>query len=190
MADVRTRTIGAAGAGGPALRPATVADAAAGALTAGVVLGVVGALGLWAHQPWLFPSLGPTIVLQHASPHHGAGSLWNTLVGHAIGAAAGFAAVWITGAVHMTPEMATGVLTAPRVWATALAIALTILGGSLARADHPPAAATTMLISLGAFKPNWDSAAVLAVGIVATAVLGSLARGWHRGRRTVRPVSG
>jgi hypothetical protein len=140
---------------------------------------------LWAHEPWLFPSLGPTIVLQHASPHRGAGSLRNTLIGHAIGAAAGFFAVAITGAIHVPPEIGTGVLSAPRVAATALAIALTIFGQALAKADHPPAAATTMLISLGGFSATWHSVGILAIGVGITATLGHFARGWHRRRRDV-----
>lgn len=48
-----------------------------------------GVLGMWAHQPWLFPSLGPTIFLQTVTPNESAARPWNTVRGHGVGIAAG-----------------------------------------------------------------------------------------------------
>lgn len=70
------------------------------------------------------------------------------LVGHAVGVAPAAIAVAVTGAAH-TPPMNSGVLAPERVWASVLAIVLLILGEKLAKAGHPPAAATALLITLG-----------------------------------------
>jgi len=67
-------------------------------------MGAIGALGLWAGQAWLFPSLGPTIFLQAVTPHEPSAQLWNTLAGHAVGVAAGFGALFLFGALSGYPE--------------------------------------------------------------------------------------
>ena len=55
-----------------------------------VITGIVGGLGLEFQQPWLFPSLGPTIFIHTVTPKQEAARPWNTFVGHGIGAAAAF----------------------------------------------------------------------------------------------------
>ena len=52
-----------------------------------VISGIIGGLGLAFQQPWLFPSLGPTIFIHTVTPNHEAARRWNTFVGHGIGAA-------------------------------------------------------------------------------------------------------
>jgi len=123
-------------------------------LLSALVMGVIGALGLWAGQAWLFPSLGPTIFLQAVTPHEPAARAWNTLAGHAIGVVAGFAAVFLFGAEHAPPALSTDVLSASRVAATAVAVGATVALQLAAKAQHPPAAATTMLITLGGLAPD------------------------------------
>jgi len=63
-----------------------------------------------------------------------------------------------------------------RVWASGLAIVLTMLGIALARASHPPAAATTLLISLGGFRPTVHDALTIAAGVLVVAVVGEALR--------------
>jgi hypothetical protein len=67
-------------------------------LLSAAVMAVVGMLGSWVGQPWLFPSLGPTIFLQAVTPDEPAARPWSTLSGHALGLAAGFAALYLFGA--------------------------------------------------------------------------------------------
>ena len=161
----------------PAISPAYAV------LLSALVMGIIVALGLWAGQAWLFPSLGPTIFLQAVTPREPAARPWNTLAGHAIGVAAGFAALFLCGAQHAPPVMSTDTLSAGRVAATALAVGATVAVQLAARAQHPPAAATTMLITLGGLKPDLETVLVIAIGVALVAALGEGARLLHPDRR-------
>lgn len=143
-------------------------------------------LGLWMEQPWLFPSLGPTIFLQAVTPDQPAARPWNTLVGHAVGVVAGFAALYLLGAQADPPTLSAGVLTIGRVAATALAVGATIALQLALSAQHPPAAATTMLITLGGLRPEWSTVGLITVGVTLVATLGEGTRLLHpeRGRRS------
>ena len=130
-----------------------------------VITGIVGGLGLAFQQPWLFPSIGPTIFVHTVTPNQAAARPWNTFVGHAIGAAAAFLSLALFGALHAPSAMVAGQVTASRIAASALAVALTIGGQIPARAGHAPAAATTLLITLGGFRADFATVVVLVVGI-------------------------
>ncbi|EYD77710.1 hypothetical protein Rumeso_00668 [Rubellimicrobium mesophilum DSM 19309] len=147
------------------------------------VMVVIGLLGLWAGKPWLFPSLGPTIFLQAVTPDQPSARPWNTLTGHALGVIAGFAALFLLHAQNDPPTLSAGVLTGGRVAATALAVGLTVALQLALKAEHPPAAATTMLISLGGLKPDWSTVLVIAAGVVTVAVLGEGVRWLHPNRK-------
>jgi CBS-domain-containing membrane protein len=69
------------------------------------------------------------------------------------------------GAVNAPSAMVSGQVTASRIAASALAVALTIGGQIPARAGHAPAAATTLLITLGGFRADFATVVVLVVGI-------------------------
>ncbi len=76
-----------------------------------VITGIVGGLGLAFQQPWLFPSLGPTIFVHTVTPQQEAARPWNTFVGHAIGAAAAFLSLTLFGALHAPSAMTSGQVT-------------------------------------------------------------------------------
>jgi hypothetical protein len=150
----------------------------AAALSA-LVIAVIGGLGLAAGVPWLLPSLGPTIALQSASPDLPASRLRSVLVGHAVGLVSGFVAVYVTGA-YADPAVTGGAaLTAARVAAAVLAIALSMSGDALTGAQHPPAQATTLLVALGAVAPTLQGALTVAAGVVLVAALGEAVRRWR-----------
>lgn len=136
-----------------------------------VITGIVGGLGLAFQQPWLFPSLGPTIFIHTVTPHQAAARPWNTFVGHAIGAAAAFLSLALFGALHAPSAMASGQVTFSRVAASALAVALTISAQIPARAGHAPAAATTLLITLGGLQADVATVVVLVIGIGVSTLL-------------------
>lgn len=98
-------------------------------------------------QPFLFPSLGPTAFLLFYTPLAPAASPRNTIAGHLVGVVAGYAALAAFGLLHAGP--AGSHVTASRVGAAALSLGLT--AGSMAwlRVPHPPAGATTLIVSLG-----------------------------------------
>ncbi|GHF44024.1 CBS-domain-containing membrane protein [Deinococcus metalli] len=165
--------------GKPDEHRAAIPDVVWAPLAAGALLLVVGGIGLLAHQPLLFPSLGPTAFLQTETPDQPSARAYNSVVGHAMGLLAGFLAVWLFGASSAPSVLATHTLTSPRVWASALAIILTVLVGLLLRASHPPAAATTLLASLGGFPPTVRSAVTVMAGVLIVTALGELLRRWR-----------
>ena len=130
-----------------------------------MITGIVGGLGLAFQEPWLFPSLGPTIFIHTVTPNQDAARPWNTFVGHAVGAAAAFASLALFGALHAPSAMIGGQVTAARIVASALAVALTIGGQIPLKAGHAPAAATTLLITLGGLPADLATIGVLVIGI-------------------------
>jgi hypothetical protein len=130
-----------------------------------VITGIVGGLGLTFQQPWLFPSLGPTIFIHTVTPNQEAARPWNTFVGHGIGAAAAFLSLALFGALHAPSAMIGGQVDFARIAASALAVALTIGGQIPARAGHAPATATTLLITLGGFPADLATIGILVIGI-------------------------
>jgi hypothetical protein len=145
-------------------------------------MGAIGLLGLWFRQPWLFPSLGPTIFLQAVTPDAPGARLWNTLAGHAIGVAAGFGALFLFAGQNAPTPLTSDVLAVSRIAATVLAVGATVGVQLAVSAQHPPAAATTMLITLGGLKPDVQTVWAIAVGVMLVAVLGEGARLAHPAR--------
>ncbi|HET9085496.1 MAG TPA: HPP family protein [Candidatus Limnocylindrales bacterium] len=151
-------------------------------MSAALIL-LVGLLGLATGRPWLGPSLGPTVILVTMMPAHPTARGWNIIAGHLIGLAAGIAAVALLGAQNAPNPIQTGQLEPVRVAAATLAILLTSLGGIIARASHPPAAATTLLVALGAIaKPEQVLATI--VGVLIVAVAGEAVRRYRLDRPT------
>ena len=70
------------------------------------------------------------------------------MIGHGVGVLAGYFSLVVTGLTAAGPALAVGV-TGPRVVAAALSLGLTAGLMVLLRAPHPPAGATTLIISLG-----------------------------------------
>jgi hypothetical protein len=64
-------------------------------------------------QPWLFPSLGPTIFIHTVTPNQEAARPWNAFVGHGIGAVLAFLSLALLGALHAPSAMAAGYVRGP-----------------------------------------------------------------------------
>jgi CBS domain-containing membrane protein len=111
-------------------------------------IGILAAVAMVSRTPFVFPSLGPTAFLFFFTPRAPAASPRHTIYGHAIGILCGYGALWLFGLQHAPPALATGV-SAARVGAAALSLASTGALMILAKAAHPPAGATTLIISLG-----------------------------------------
>jgi len=121
-------------------------------------------------EPFVFPSLGPTAFLLFYTPLQPASSPRNTLGGHAIGAAAGYLALVVFGLTDAAPALATEV-TGARVGAAALSLGLTSGAMVWARVPHPPAGATTLIVSLGILREP-EQLAVLMVAVALLVVQG------------------
>jgi CBS-domain-containing membrane protein len=131
-----------------------------------IAIGAMALVALLTGEPFVFPSLGPTAFLLFYTPLLPAASPRNTLGGHLIGAAAGYLALAVFGLTHDPPALATSV-TAARVGAAALSLGLTSGLMVWARVPHPPAGATTLIVSLGILRQPEQ----LAVLMVAVALL-------------------
>lgn len=59
-----------------------------------------------------------------------------------------------------------------RVWASAMAVAITTLVQPSLRAYHPPAAATALLVTLGAYHLTWKNSLSMMGGVVIVALMG------------------
>mgnify|MGYP001161961236 FL=1 len=97
---------------------------------------------------FIFPSLGPTAFMVFFNPSSPAASPRSAVLGHAIGILCGYGALWLTGLVDAAPATVTGVHD-PRIVAAAVSLATTGAFMILFDVVHPPAAATTLIISLG-----------------------------------------
>ncbi len=120
-----------------------------------ITIALLAVLGVMTHNPFVFPSLGPTAYLFFFTPLAEAASPRNAVLGHAIALACGFAAFVVTGMAHLPPGFPVEIYW-PRVLAAALSLSLTGAIMVLLRVNHPPAGATTMIVSLGIIaKPKY-----------------------------------
>jgi len=113
-----------------------------------ISIGIMSAVAVITQNPFIFPSLGPTAFLFFYTPLAPSASPRHTIVGQAIAVICGYFSLVVTGLTTAGPAIAIGV-TWPRVIAAALSLGLTDGLMVLARSPHPPAAATTLIISLG-----------------------------------------
>ncbi len=113
-----------------------------------ITIALLALVAVATESPFVFPSLGPTAYLLFIDPLGENSSPRNTILGHAIGLACGYAAFVVTGASNLPFGAHAGVYW-PRILAAALSLAAT--GGLmvLLHASHPPAGATTLIVSLG-----------------------------------------
>jgi CBS domain-containing membrane protein len=131
-----------------------------------ISIGLMAAVALATGAPFVFPSLGPTAFLLFYTPTQPAASPRNTLGGHLIGVCAGYLALLAFGLTERGPALADGV-----AWANVLAAALSLglTSGAMVwfKVPHPPAGATTLIVSLGILHEPWQ----LAVLMLAVAML-------------------
>src|SRR5579875_3670635 len=141
-------------------------------LAAGAALGVIAAIAYASGYPFVVPSLGPTAFIVFNRSQSVPSRPRNAVLGHLTGAVAGYLALLIFG-LRDAPSVLEGGLTAPRIGAAALSIALTSAVMILLRVEHGPAGATTLIVSLG-FMTSITSLCVLMIGVVALVAEGVL----------------
>ena len=142
-------------------------------LASGVLVLAAGAMSLATGKPWLFAALGPTAVMIAHAPGHPTTRFQSVVLGHAVGAACGYLALLLCGVDVGSSLGQLGGPSTARVWASAFAVVLTALVQPPLRAWHPPAAATALLITLGATRLSSSRTALaLLGGVLVVAILG------------------
>lgn len=140
-------------------------------LVNGVIsIGVMAAAAWATASPFVFPSLGPTAFLFFYTPTAASAAPRNTVLGHLIGAVAGYVSLLVFGLAEAAPALSSSV-TLPRVGAAALSLGLTAGLMVWFRVPHPPAGATTLIVSLGILRTP-GQLAVLMLAVVALTTQG------------------
>jgi CBS-domain-containing membrane protein len=112
-----------------------------------ITIGILAGVAMLLRVPFIFPSLGATAFLFFFCPGLPSASPRNAICGTAIGILAGFIALNIFG-LGSVAQLSFNT-DAQHVLASALALALTGLFMILFKVAHPPAAATTLIVTLG-----------------------------------------
>ncbi len=133
-----------------------------------ITIGLLALLAFVTGSPFVFPSLGPTAYLFFFSPLTKASSPRHTVLGHAIGLVCGYAAFALTMA-SAPPFGAHAAVHGPTVLAAALSLSATGAFMVLFRVSHPPAGATTLIVSLGIISQPKDLIIIEAAVVLLTA---------------------
>eukprot|EP01084_Bolivina_argentea_P213264 362252_1 len=115
------------------------------------VIATASCFGYLFKMPFIFPSLGPTAFLHSAIPNKPPSSPKNTLFGHLIGILSGSLSLQITNLYYNDVIFIEGVIF-ERIWCAALSVGITCFLMILCHVEHPPAGATTLIVSLGILK--------------------------------------
>ncbi|MGI8683029.1 MAG: HPP family protein, partial [Mycobacteriales bacterium] len=109
-----------------------------GLVCCGLTLAAAGALAWDTDQPWVFPSLAPTVLLVFETPLRPQASPRHTVLGHAAGILIGYGSLAAFGLVHSPAATTTG-FTPARIGVVALAVAVTtfVLHASAVRTRRP-----------------------------------------------------
>ena len=153
----------------------------------GLVLALA-AIGWAIHQPLIFASLGPTAYELVEQPQLRSARTYNIIVGHLIGLGSGFLTVYLLHAWAAPNVISTGIVSAERVWAVAIAASLTTLVTLLLGAGQPAALATTLLVALGSMQTLRDAGAVIA-GVLIIALIGEPVRRFRLQHTELRPAA-
>jgi CBS-domain-containing membrane protein len=155
----------------------------ASAVVCAVVVAVAGLDGHATDLPFLFPSVGPTLMVLSETPDKPSARPRNVLVGHAVGIAAGWLALAVTGLLDHPPSLQEGI-TLPRIVAAAVALGLTALALQVLRAPHPPAGATTLIVALGLLHTGRQLITMMTAVVLCTALTLAVREVFHRSMRS------
>jgi CBS-domain-containing membrane protein len=121
-------------------------------------------------RPYIFPSLGPSAIMLFGHPLRRDSSPRHAILGHAVGALAGYFALWVLGLLGVPFSAHIGT---PRIIAAAVALGVTCAITILLKAEHAPAGATTLIVALG-ILPNPIDFVFLMAAVIMLVVLAYL----------------
>lgn len=149
----------------------------------------IAAIGWATRQPLIFASLGPTAYELVELPQMRSARAYNIVVGHFVGLAAGFLALYLLNAWSAPDVLSAGIVSSQRLGAVVIAATLTTFGTLLLKASQPASLATTLLISLGAMQSRHDALVIIAGVLIITAI-GEPVRRFRLRHTKLRPIVG
>ncbi|WP_440772289.1 HPP family protein [Natronorubrum sp. DTA28] len=140
-------------------------------LHTGLLISTTAVMAWLSGLPLLFPSLGPSAFVLALFQDSDATAPRRVIGGHAIGVAAGLFAYHLLGAsVSMTTVADPGTFEGLRLAASSvLATMLTVAGMLFTDTRHPPACATTLIVSLGLLSTLLEGALIVVTVVVLVA---------------------
>jgi len=121
---------------------------AAASFGAAFTIALVAGTSFLVHEPCLVPPLGATALLCVVIPRANASAPRNVVCSHALALLCGWVALMVTGAGHLPSAFIDG-FQPVHVLSAALALGLTVATTERLHVRHPPAGATTLIVSLG-----------------------------------------
>ena len=153
---------------------ATIVDAIWVPAIAATLIVLAGTIGYWLKQPWLFAGLGPTVLMLAANPGHETTRFRAVVLGHLAAIGCAYLALLLLNALGASTVVTRATVPLARVWASALSVGMLAVLLPQLRAYHPPAAATALLVTLGAYRMTGKTPLALIAGVVAVAAFGEL----------------
>src|SRR4051812_3033245 len=138
-------------------------------LAALATLAICGIVGKALKQPFLFPSLGPILLVMLDKPLSPNARPRSSLLANGAALLAGYGSLLLLGLEHHKSVVEEGI-TPRRIAAAALSLAVTGLVAHLLKAQHPPAGATTLIVSLGILHQPKQLVAMAVAIVLATAL--------------------
>ncbi len=153
---------------------ASVVDAIWVPAIAATLIVLAGAIGYWLKQPWLFAGLGPTALMLASNPGHETTRFRAVVIAHLAAIGCAYLALLLLNANAATAVITRATVPLPRVWASAASLAMLAVLLPQLKAYHPPAAATALLVTLGAYRMTGKTPLALIAGVVVVAVVGEV----------------
>ncbi|ELZ03211.1 hypothetical protein C482_04294 [Natrialba chahannaoensis JCM 10990] len=137
-------------------------------LHTGLLILTTAAVAWLSGLPMLFPSLGPSAFVLALFQDSDATSPRRVIGGHAIGVVAGLLAYYLFAAgVTMTSATDPGSIEGLQLAASAVLATVLTTGGMLATdTRHPPACATTLIVSLGLLSTVFEGVLIVLTVVV------------------------
>jgi CBS domain-containing membrane protein len=120
-----------------------------------IAIALLSVVAMTSGSAFVFPSLGPTAYLLFFTPRAASASPKHAICGHAIALVCGWGALWMTG-LPGVPSVTVGGISVARLFAAAASLAATGAAMVLLNVGHPPAGATTLIVSLGFLTKGRD----------------------------------
>ena len=136
-------------------------------VNSGIAIAVMAALAMATDQPFAFPSLGPTAFLLFYQPLAPNAAPRSCFFGHLIGVLAGYLSLVVFGLTTVPPNLEN--ITAARVGALALSLAVTLSLMAWLDVPHAPAGATTLIVSIGLLRTPTQLAILMLAVVLLTA---------------------